>query len=782
MILKLFNREKKNVEGSAKVRVKKDFSSKANGKIIFLLGFLTLLLLILIIKLFYLQVIVSDDYTRVALRQITRTEELTSERGIIYDRNNKELAVNIAAADCYYNMDPDLTTPNDEESDEDFQARVQREHESNAEEIAKITGVDAEELLSKMQGDKVVKLITDVGRNQTLELRDASINRVSLEDKVKRSYPYNNLGSHIIGFVNDQNIGQYGIESEYDSVLSGISGKNFKYRQGGGGRIPLTEQETFAPKAGLFLSLNMDVNIEQYAQDAAREAKERFSAEKVSIIVQDTKTGEILAMANADDYNLNAPRDPQTETQKEEWAMLTDEERSQIWFKNWRNFAVNDLYEPGSTFKLITAAAAIEAGVSWPDKQYNCIGTITDIPGVKIGCTCNIRGYKTLRQAIEQSCNISFVQLGREMGRDLMEKYIRAFGFGERTGVDLPAEEVGKVPSVDRIGPAELATLSYGHGIAVTPIQIVNAVSTIANGGYLNTPHVAENIMDAEGNVIETIKPETKRQVISKSTSDTMCNLMERVVKYGTGKRAAVDGYRVGGKTGTANMVGDNGMYAKGKYVASFVGVAPINDPQITVLVIVKDPKNLTHGGTVAAPYASYVIEKTLTYLKVPRTESINKNNDEDIVRVPDVRNLLLQDAGKMLVTNGLKFNVITEEYSTMSVVRTQSVEPNTYVKKGTIVDLTVQGNENKFVVMPDIIGKTKDEATSILKEMKLEYNAIGDGLVESQSPSAGSRLEPNTEIELKLSQSEVGEDELITKSSDEKPLVKESTGKETTD
>lgn len=782
MILKLFNKDKKNVEESAKVRVKKDFSSKTNRKIIFLLGFLALLLLILIIKLFYLQVIVSDEYTRVALRQITRTEELISERGIIYDRNNKELAVNISTADCYYNMDPDLTTKNKGESDEDLKARIQREHEANAAEIARISGVNEEELLEKMQGDKVVKLISDLGRGQTLELRDAAINRVSLEDKVKRSYPYNNLGSHVIGFVNDENIGQYGIESEYDSVLSGISGKNFKYRQGGGGRIPLTEQETFAPKAGLFLSLNMDVNIEQYAQDAAREAKDRFSAEKVSIIVQDTKTGAIMAMANADDYNLNEPRDPQTEAQKEKWAELTNEERVEIWFKNWRNFAVNDLYEPGSTFKLITAAAAIESGVTWPDKQYNCIGTITDIPGVKIGCTCNIRGYKTLGQAMEQSCNISFVQLGREMGRDLMSDYIKAFGFGERTGVDLPAEESGKVPSVDRIGPAELATLSYGHGIAVTPLQLINAVSTIANGGYLNTPHVAEHIIDAEGNVIETIKPETKRQVISKSTSDTMLSLMERVVKVGTGKRAAVEGYRVGGKTGTANMVGDNGMYAKGKYVASFVGVAPINDPQITVLVIVKDPKNLTHGGTVAAPYASYVIDKTLTYLKVPRTESINKNTDDDVVRVPDVRNLLLQDAGKMLVTSGLKFNVITEEYSTMSVVSTQSVEPGTYLNKGTIIDLTVEGTEDGFDVMPDLVGKTKTEATSILKEMKLEYNAIGDGIVESQTPKAGSKLEPNDEIELKLSEIETNEDELITKSSDKKPLVKEPTGGDTTD
>ncbi len=782
-MLKLFNRFRNKKKKSDKGSNKKSFSANANRKIIFILVILTFLIVVIFSKLFYLQVLVSDKYTRLALRQITGTEVLNSERGIIYDRNLKELALNVACADAYYNMDPDANPKNDKESLSEYEARYKSDLEADAEKIAAICSVNKEELLEKMKGEKPVKIISDVERSKTLELRDAGIRRLSLEDKMKRSYPYKNLGSHVIGFVNDENIGQYGVESGFDSILSGISGKIFKYRQGGGGRIPLTDQETFAPKEGLFLGLTMDINIQQIAEEAAREAKARFSAEKVSIIVQDTQNSEILAMANIDDYDLNKPREPQTPEQREIWPELTDQQKVEMWFKNWRNFAVNDIYEPGSTFKLVTAASAIEAGTSWPDKTYYCTGAITDIPGVKrIGCTCTIRGAKTMAQALEQSCNISFVQLGRELGRQNMLHFIRAFGFGERTGIELPAEEKGKIPaSVEAIGPAELATLSYGHGIACTPLQLINAVSAIANGGELNVPRIGKTLMDADGNVIETFKTQKVRQVISKSTSKTMLGLMERVVLNGTGKRAKVDGYRVGGKTGTANMISENGNgYAQGKYVASFVGVAPINDPKITVLVVVKDPQGLTHGGTVAAPYGSYVIGKTLSYLKVQRTEGINQQKDANLVQVPDVSNLLIQDAGKALVTRGLKFNVTTENSSGTSVVKGQSVEAGAYVKQGTIIDLEVENNMGSDRVMPNLIDKTKEEAISILKDLKVEYNAIGEGIVKSQTPKAGSILNKDTMVDLEFD-SEDKADELIKKSGS-KGLVKDAGKDDITD
>lgn len=754
----------------------KTFLNKANKKVFVLLGVMIFLFLAVIFKLFYINIVLGEDLTRQALNQLTKTETISADRGIIYDRNGKELAINVSRANIFYDMGSFKKKTKKEIKDETTK---------DAKEIAKILKVDYKEILDKLKGNKVVKIAENVSREQALAIEEAKIRRVSIDDVTKRFYPYNDLAAHVIGFANDESTGVYGVESSYDTELSGMPGKSILVKNNSQAQIPLTDEETFAPKEGYSTVLTLDETIQQISDEAARKTREEHNAEKVGIIVQDTKTGEILAMSNNESYDLNNPKKPINEDQAENWDTLTQEEKTNTWFKNWNNFNINEQYEPGSTFKLVTVAAALEEATTNLNKTYVCNGLYTDIPGVKIGCTSPNRGPRTVEEALMESCNISLVKIGRELGAEKMYKYIKAFGFGKPTGIDLPAEATGQIaPSAESIGPAQLATMSYGHGISVTPIQLVNAVSAIANKGYLNTPRVVSQIQDKSGNVIEKKKTVTKRKVISDETSEKMKKLMGKVVSDGTGKKAQVPGYQVGGKTGTANIVAEGGTGYENSYIASFVGVAPLNDPKITVLVVVKRPQGNIYGSAVATPAAQEVMEKTLEYLKIPKTEKEVKGENDDMISVPDVRNLLLSDAGKEIVDLGLKFNSSSETIGNNAVVTSQSPAPGTYAEKGTIIDLEVNSNNKDVKIMPYLVGKDENKVQAILKDLKVEYNINGTGKVVSQNPKAGAKVKPESlvtiTLESALYEDDLDGDEEVQQEKDEKnSKVKEKDKKE---
>lgn len=723
--------------------------AKSNFKVLALLFLLALLFFLITIKLIYINVVQGEELTRKALNQLTRTETLSADRGVIYDRNKKELAVNVTRANIFYNM-----AAFDEKkykSKADFNEDKKKTTKEDAKKIADVLEVDYKEILQLLKGKKQVKIASNVSREKALKIKELSILRVSVDDVTKRFYPYNNLAAHIIGFANDESTGVYGVESSYDRELSGMPGKSVSIKNNSHVQIPLTEEENYAPKEGYSTVLTLDENIQQFAEDAALKTREEHSAESVSIIVQDTKNGEILAMANNEAYDLNNPKDPVTEYQKENWDKLSQEEKTEEWFNNWRNFSINEQYEPGSTFKVITTAAALEEATTNLNKTYICNGVYTEIPGVKIGCTSQNRGPRTVEEALMESCNIALVKIGRELGTEKMYKYIKAFGFGTPTGIDLPAEANGQIPaSADSIGTARLATMSYGHGIAVTPIQLINAVSAIANKGYLNTPRVVSRLEDSNGNIIEKKKSVPKRKVISDETSDTMKHLMGKVVSDGTGKRAQIPGYTVGGKTGTANIVSKKSGY-ENAYISSFVGVAPLKDPKITILVVVKRPKGTAYGSTVATPAAQEVLQKTLEYLKIPKTEKEQKSDKDNLVLVPNVKNRLLSDAGKLIVDSGIKFNAFSDDISNNAVVTKQSPSAGTYVEEGSIVDLHIDNNTKDKKTMPILVGKQEKEVESILKGFNLEYNIYGTGKVVSQYPEAGSKVSEDTLIKLTM-------------------------------
>lgn len=757
----------KNNKNKARDRNKKNgFKAKtknANRFIFVFFIFLAFLFVILIGKLLWIQIVQSEELTIAALNQLTRSEVINSNRGIIYDRNNKEMAINVTKCNVFYNMD--YLKENKNESKSDFKNRKEKLYDEDAKIISDVTGIDYDEIRSKMEGDKVVRLATNIERGKAQELKDirtkiiennkkkkdafkANLIAMSIDDVTRRLYPFNNLASYIIGFTNDENVGQYGIEASYDEELSGISGKSVSLKDNASNKIPLTDEETYAPKEGYSVVLSIDSNIQQFAETAAINAKKENEADKVSIIVQDTMTGEILAMTTKDDYNLNDPRAPLNEKQEEIWDDLSEEEKMEILYDNWRDFNVNDQYEPGSTFKLITAAAAIEENAAQPDTQYSCAGAMV-IGNNRLTCTSHSRGKKTLAKAIEESCNMTMVQVGQDLGKEKFLKYIKAFGFGRKTGIELYGESTGIIPvSSDSISKVNLATMSYGHSIAVSPLQLINAVSAISNGGYLNKPTLIKEMVDANGNIVEKKRTELRRRVISEETSDKMKIMMRRVVENGTGKKAQVPGYIIGGKTGTANIATPTGYLEA--YNSSFVGVAPLNDPRFTVLVVVNNPKGGILGGAVAAPVAQEVLSKSLNYMKIQKTEEVDEK--DEFVSVPDVGSLLLEDAGKILLDSGLRFNTNAETVLPYSVVTNQSPSAGSYVLKDTIVDLAVNDKDSGILIMPDLSRKSRKESQSILNSMNLEYNIKGNGDFISQSPRPGQKLSASESVTLNYS------------------------------
>lgn len=747
-------------------KMKNGFKSKTNNanRFIFVFFiFLAFLFVILIAKLLWIQIVQSEELTIAALNQLTKTEVINSNRGIIYDRNKKEMAINITKCNVFYDMD--YLKERKDESESDFKNRKEKLYDEDAKTISDVTGIDYDEIRSKMEGDKVVRLATNIERGKAQELKDLRLQIIkenkekkdnkksnlipmSIDDVTRRLYPFNNLASYVIGFTNDENVGQYGIEASFDEELSGISGKNVSLKDNASNKIPLTDEETYAPKEGYSVVLSIDSNIQQFAETAALHAKKENMADKVSIIVQDTMTGEILAMTTKDDYNLNDPRAPLNEKQEEEWDKLSEEEKMDILYDNWRDFNVNDQYEPGSIFKLITAAAAIEENTAQPDSQYVCNGAMV-MGNSRLTCTSRTRGKKTLAKGIEESCNMTMIQVGQDLGAEKFLKYIKAFGFGKKTGIELYGESIGIVPrSYKDISKVNLATMSYGHSIAVSPIQLINAVSAISNGGFLNKPTLIKEIVDANGNVIERKRPELRRRVISEETSEKMKMMMRRVVEKGTGQRAQVPGYIVGGKSGTANIATPTGYLEA--YNSSFVGVAPLNDPRLTVLVVINNPKGGILGSVVAAPVVQDVLEKSLNYMKIQKTEEVDEK--DEFISVPNVGGLLLEDAGKILIDSGLRFNNNSENVLPYSVVTNQSPSAGSYVLKDTIIDLAVNDKDSGILIMPDLSKKTRKESQSILNSMNLEYNIKGNGDFISQSPRPGQKLSGSESVTLNYS------------------------------
>lgn len=641
----------------------------------------TLIVFFLGYRLIRIQLFEGEEYKKGALQQWTKAIDITSDRGLIYDRKGKKLAVNTTAYTVW-------AAPSDMD-----------EPEAAALQLGPILGQDPEELYKKLTSEaNVEKLKQWVTRAEADQIRDLGIRGISIVDDSKRYYPFGSFGSYILGFTDIDNKGLYGIERVYDEYLAGTPGIWVKVTDAANRQLPYDGEQIYEAKDGLSVVLSVDETIQGFAEDAAEKAMETNKAKSVSIIVMDPETGEILAMANKPDYDPNYPRQPLDPAVGEQWSKLPPEEQQQKWFQMWRNYAINDLYEPGSTFKIVTAAAALEEGSATLNSHYYCDGFIRDIKGVVLRCSSwyDPHGDQDFATSFSNSCNVAFVNMARELGKEKLYEYIKAFGFGQTTGIDLPGEQRGLIPSgIDSIKEVNLATLSYGHGISVTPIQMINAIAAVANDGKLMTPMMTRSLIDSQGKVVKQFQPQMKRQVISEKTADMLLDMLEKTVLEGTGKKAYVPGYRVGGKTGTAQKIID-GRYVENKYISSFGGVAPINDPRIAVLVIVDEPTGIYYGGTVAGPFAAMVIENTLNYMEVPRSYTEEElKGIQETVPVPEVIGLTIAEAGELISEISLKYTTEYEDFSLDTVVVDQYPKAGEEIQIGGIIDLYLSSGTN---------------------------------------------------------------------------------------
>lgn len=708
-------------------------SSKQRLK--FTLFFSVILIFILTLRVGYIQIVRGEELRKGALEQWTKSIDIKPKRGVIYDRKGSKLAFSVNAFTVWAH-------PADVEDPEET-ARV----------IAEILDMDEdfvyEKLTKRVSTEKIKQWIS---REEANQLRQARLRGISVVDDNKRYYPNGNFASHIIGFTNVDNVGLTGLERVYDEYLTGIPGKWLKMTDAANRQLPYDGEKVYEPRDGTSIVLTIDETIQHFAEKAAQQALLEHKAKNVSIIVMNPQNGEILAMTSKPDFDLNNPREPLDQELKKEWANLPTDKLQEKWNKLWRNLNINDVYEPGSTFKLITAAAALEENTTSLNHHYFCNGFVRDIKGVVLKCArwYNPHGSQSLREAMNNSCNVAFVNIARDLGKEKLYEYIEAFGFGQKTGIDLLGEQRGIIPSSpDIIKEVNLATMSYGHGIAVTPIQLATAVSAISNGGYLITPRLVKELVDQEGNVIKTFQPEVRKQVISKETSDTLLSMMETIVTDGTGSRARIPGYRVGGKTGTAQKIID-GRYAPGKYIASFVGVAPIDNPQLVILVNVDEPTGTYYGGSVAAPIAKEVLEDILNYLEIPPQLTEELEEDAQTVVVPDLKNRKIGEAGKLLTDLGLRYTTEYVELTEESKVIEQFPSPGVEVKKGSIIDLYLNTSSNT-IQMPYLINMTKEQVIKILEEMNLEYTLKGDGIAVEQKPLPGEEINTDTKVEVEF-------------------------------
>lgn len=712
--------------------IKPSYSSKK--RLVFALVMVMILYVALIGRLGFLQIVKGEELKKGALEQWTKGITIKSKRGIIYDRNGKKLAMSVSASTVWASP-PDIKDP-----------------EKTAKEVARILNLDEDyvyqKITKKVGIEKIKQWITN---EEAQELRKLKLPGIEIVDDNKRYYPYGNFAAHVLGFTNIDNNGLEGLEFTYDAYLTGTPGKWVKTTDAASRQLPFGDEKIYEASDGLSIVTTIDETIQHFVEKAAEKALTVNKAKRVTIIAMDPMTGDILALTNKPDYDPNNPREPLDEGLKESWANLSQDELLEKWYEMWRNGAISDVYEPGSTFKIITAAAALEENIATPNSHYYCNGFVRDIKGVVLRCAqwYNPHGDQTLVEALNNSCNVAFVSLGRQVGKELLLKYIKAFGFGENTGIDLNGEQAGIVPqSAENIKEVNLATMSYGHGIAVTPLQLINAACAIANGGNLIEPRLVKELIDSEGNVVKTFEPVVKRKVISESTSKTMLEMMEEVVRDGTGAKAYIPGMRVGGKTGTAQKIID-GRYAQGKYIASFVAVAPVDDPKIALLVVIDEPSaGQYYGGTIAAPVAKEILEDTLNYLEVtPIYTEEEKKMMTETVKVPDVRNMKIGDAGKTLTEIGLRYTTEYLSLTSDSVVIDQFPLPDTEVQKGSIVDLYLNINEAETIIMPDLIGKDKQEVIKILDNLNLNYELKGEGKAKFQDPNPGAIIDINRKI-----------------------------------
>jgi stage V sporulation protein D (sporulation-specific penicillin-binding protein) len=618
-------------------------TNKNKRRLVFVFIFSCIMCTALAFRVGWIQVVASEKYEKIAVEQQTRDVPIPAKRGIIYDRNGKELAISAVTNSIWARPGVVKSAKSEEKSKENL--------ENTASALAEILGMDKNELLNTIsQNRSMVKVAKYVDKEKADKIRAAGLKGIEIAEDVKRYYPMGAFAAHLLGSVTNDNRGLAGIELKYDKYLSGIPGRWVKNTDRDGDSLSYGVEKYFQAENGLNLVLTVDEVIQHYVEKALDTVQANTQADRVMCVVMDPKTGDILAMAMTPDYDPNNPRVPTTSGGAAYLDSLPDKQKLEFWNAMWRNPMVSDTYEPGSTFKLLTTSIALEEGVTSLDDRFVCTGSII-VAGQKLKCwrSYNPHGAENLVQAVGNSCNPVFVQLAQRVGYEKYFDYMERFGLRDKTGIDYPGEGYAILQDEKTAGPVGLATMSYGQGIAVTPIQLITAISALGNDGKLMQPRIVKELKDDNGNVIQKFDTKVVRQIVSKKTADEMKTIMEAVVGEGGGAAAKIPGYRIGGKTGTANKA-ENGVYSN-ETNSSFIGMAPMEDPKVTILLIVDNPKGVKFGSQTAAPGVKLILEDTLRYLNIKPsyTEDQKKEVESNCVIVPDVTNKPYRDAMDLL-------------------------------------------------------------------------------------------------------------------------------------
>lgn len=734
---------------------------ESKKRIVILRNIFLILMALLVLVLVYRMIIKGEAYQKMAIEQQTYDSRLAPKRGTIYDRNGKALAVSASVE--MVSVDPTVI-------------KQEETAEKTASELARILELEYDDVYDKVTMDsKYVLIKRRVEKEAADQIRELELPGVSLTEDSKRYYPNGAFASQVIGFTGDDNQGLDGIEKEYDEELKGIPGRIVSASSATGAEVPYKYEQYIKAKDGYNVVLTIDEYIQSCVEKYLEKAyNEHNLAEGAAAIVMEPSTGEILAMASIPDYDLNKPFELSEELEEELYEMdeeedeedgevddssdkkkkkrkeLSDEEynkrSSELLFKMWRNKAVSDTYEPGSTFKLATASAALESGSVTLDNKYNCSG-VFKIATEDIHCWNTAgHGTETFVEAVCNSCNPAFIQIGQQIGEDKFYDYAKLFGFMNTTGVELPGESGGVFHARDGFNSVQLATTSFGQSIQVTPIQLVTFLSAIANGGTLYKPHVVKQITDQNGDVVSNTQPVAVRKVMSKETAETMRNIMQQAVESGAATNGYIAGYRVGGKTGTSEKI----PRGNDKYIASFVGIAPADNPKIAVMVMLDEPNSFSYyGNAIAAPVAREIIDDVLQYYGVEpqyRAEESVSNQ----VNVPSVAGMSLENAQTTAVEAGFDYLVV----GTGSRVEKQVPAANSMVSEGSTIVLYTTGSTEQNILVPSVIGLTPDQAQYALNMNGLNYsfsdiapNLQGYVTATSQTPEAGEEVAIGTTV-----------------------------------
>ena len=629
----------------------------------------------LIVRVAFIQFVQGAELQAMAYSQQTLNRNINPKRGKILDRTEKiELAVSASTETVSVN-------PTNIK---------QEDKEKIAKKLSEIFNIDYETVLKKLKKRTSIEIITKkVEKEKTDELRiwleqNEIKTGINIDEDTKRYYPYSTLASSVIGFTGSDNQGLGGIESYYDDILKGKKGKILKLTDANGTDMGKEGEDYIAAEDGDDLVLTLDMTVQAIAEKYLEEACiDNVCTDGGNVIIMNPKTGDILAMATYPYYDLNSPYEITDEEIKARWDTMQSNEKNEYLQQMWRNKAISDTYEPGSTFKLVTASAALQEGITDTDNagEFNCSGSIT-IAGVRIKCWRYYRphGAQSLRNALMNSCNPVFIGIGQKLGISTYYSYLEKYGLLKKTGIDLPGEANSIFLKKEKVGPVELATISFGQRFEVTPIQMAKMVGTIANGGKAVTPRLVKAIINSKTGEKKELEVVAGDQVISTENANKVLSMMQSVVDEGTGRNAGVKGYNIGGKTGTS----EDGVNT-GKRIASFVGVADVKDPEIVIIIILYNPtgEGGHQGGGVAAPVAGQILAEVLPYLEIQK----NTIEEKSTVEMPNVIGLSLTEAKKILKEVGLEMKE-NENLTSETVITNQLPKAGISIEAGTKVVL----------------------------------------------------------------------------------------------